>query len=176
MLVLSNILKLAVFHVSDHFWARENQCPKNKKTIFFQDKFYSFKAYAHYFSFIYLATWRTATLGIFIHFMFTNLPRCSQSRNSLIYVYTTQIPSCFLECLITVMFTLLRTTVTQKNFLYYPLTDDNCLEDKIRVQITINILNQKKTHHRQKAFAFCNAIVAYHYLSRNPKSPIETVN
>ena len=126
--------------------------------------------------FICLATSRAAKLGIFTHFMFTNLLRCSQSMNSLIYVYNIQILICFLECLITVVFTLLRTTATEKNVLYYLLTEDNCLKDKIKVQITINILNHEKTHHRQKAFAFCHAIVAYHYLSRNPKFAIETVN
>ena len=47
----------AVFQVGDCFWARENQHPKNEKTIFFQDKFYSLKAHAHYFTvFVYLAT------------------------------------------------------------------------------------------------------------------------
>ena len=45
-----------------------------KKKNFFQDKFYSLKAHAHYFTIlIYLATWRTAKCGIFIHFTFTNL-------------------------------------------------------------------------------------------------------
>ena len=44
---------------------------------------------------MYLEPW-AAKLGIFIHFMFTNLPQCSQSINSLIYVYSIQIPSCFL--------------------------------------------------------------------------------
>ena len=52
------------------------------------------KAHAHYFTvFIYLETWRGAKLGIFTHFTFTNLPWCSQSMNSLIYVYSIQIPS-----------------------------------------------------------------------------------
>ena len=46
-----------VFQVDDCFWARENQRSKNEKTIFFQDKFYSLKAHAHYFTvFVYLAT------------------------------------------------------------------------------------------------------------------------
>ena len=27
-------LTQTVFHISDHFWARENQCRKNQKTIF----------------------------------------------------------------------------------------------------------------------------------------------
>ena len=38
---------------------------------------------------IYLATWRAAKLGIFSHFMFANLPWCSQSMNSLIYILYT---------------------------------------------------------------------------------------
>ena len=52
------------------------------------DIFYSWKAHAHYFTVsIYLATWRAAELCIFTHFMFTNLPRCNNSLNSLIYIY-----------------------------------------------------------------------------------------
>ena len=44
------------------------------------------KAHAHYFTvLIYLATWRAAKLGVFTHFMFSDLSRCSQSINSLIY-------------------------------------------------------------------------------------------
>ena len=43
--------------------------------------------------FIYLKIWRRDKLGIFTHFTFTNLPRSSQSMNSLVYVYSTQIPS-----------------------------------------------------------------------------------
>ena len=90
---------------------------KIKNNFFCQDKFYSLKAHAHYFTvFIYLATWRAAKLGIFTHFTLTNLPRCSQSMNSLIYVYSIQIPSCFLWEL-----DLLYTTPAQKKFLYYPL-------------------------------------------------------
>ena len=42
---------------------------------------------------IYLETWRGAKLGIFTHFTFTHLPWCSQSMNSLLYVYSIQIPS-----------------------------------------------------------------------------------
>ena len=68
-----------------------------KKTIFFHNKFYSLKAHAHYFTvLIYLATWRAAKLGIFTHFTFINLSQCSQSINSLTYVSSMQIPSCFL--------------------------------------------------------------------------------
>ena len=55
---------------------------------------YSLRAHAHYFTvFIYLETWIGAKLGIFTHFTFINLPRCSQSMNSLIYAYFIQIPS-----------------------------------------------------------------------------------
>ena len=55
---------------------------------------YSLKAHAHYFTvFMYLESWGVAKLGIFTHFTFTNLPWCSQSMNSLIYVYSIQIPS-----------------------------------------------------------------------------------
>ena len=69
------------------------------KKLFCQDKFYSLKAYAHYFTIlVYLAPWRAVKLGFFFffHFIFTNLPWCSQSINSLMYVYSIQIPSCFL--------------------------------------------------------------------------------
>ena len=53
----------------------------------------SLKSHAHYFTvFIYLETWRGAKLGIYTHFTFTNSPWCSQSMNSLIYVYSMQIP------------------------------------------------------------------------------------
>ena len=77
--------------------SRENRRPKSQKIFFFQDKFYSLKAYAHCFTvLIYSATSRAAKLGIFTHFSFTNSPRCSQSINSLIYVYSIHIPSCFL--------------------------------------------------------------------------------
>ena len=67
---------------------------KNLKNDFFRDKLYSLKVHAHYFTvLIYLAVWRAAKLGIFTHF---NSPRCSQSIDSQIYVYSIQIPSCFL--------------------------------------------------------------------------------
>ena len=93
---MMSALILAVFHVGGHFWMLENQHPKKTTTIF-PIKLYSLIAHAHYFTiFIYLATWRAAKLGIFTHFMFTNLPQCSQSINSLIYVYSIQILSCFL--------------------------------------------------------------------------------
>ena len=87
----------AVFHVVDAFGREKIGAQKLKKQIFFHDKFYPSKAHVYYFTvLIYLATWRAAKLGIFTHFMFTNLPWCSQSINSLIYVYSIQIPSCFL--------------------------------------------------------------------------------
>ena len=55
---------------------------------------YSLKAHAHYFTvFIYLETWRGTKLGIFTPFIFTNLSWCSQSINSLIYVYSIQMTS-----------------------------------------------------------------------------------
>ena len=71
---------------------------KLKELFFFQYMLYSLKAHAHYFTvFIYLETWRGTKLSIFTHFTFTNLPWCSQSMNSLmnslIYVYSLQIPS-----------------------------------------------------------------------------------
>ena len=87
----------AIFHVGDRFWAQENWYSKSYIANFFQDKFYSLKVHAHYFTVLmYLATWRAPKLGIFTHFTFTNSPRCSQSINTLIYVYSMQIPSCFL--------------------------------------------------------------------------------
>ena len=51
------------------------------------------------YTFIYLPTWRAGKLGIFTHFTFTNLLWCSKSMNSLIYVYSIQIPSSFLGVL-----------------------------------------------------------------------------
>ena len=55
---------------------------KFKKKIF-QGKFYSLRAHADYLTVLkYLATWRTAKLGIFIHSLSRNLPWCSQSINS----------------------------------------------------------------------------------------------
>ena len=69
-----------------HRWpilgARKSAPKKWKNNFFFQDKG--------------SATWRAAKLGIFTHFTLTNLPRCNPSINSLIYVYSIQIPSCFL--------------------------------------------------------------------------------
>ena len=54
--------------------------PKNLKTFFSQYMLYSLKADTHYFTvFIYLRNWRGAKLGIFTHFTFTKLPRCSKS-------------------------------------------------------------------------------------------------
>ena len=77
--------------------ARKSALKKLKKQFFFQNKLYSFKARAHYFADLtHLTIWRAAKLGIFTHFTFTKLPQCNQSINSLIYVYSVQIPSCFL--------------------------------------------------------------------------------
>ena len=72
-------------------------------------------------------TWQLAEmLVVFTHFMFTNLPQCNQSINSLIYVYSSQIPSCFYECLITFRITVLRTTAAPPpKFLYYLLVGDH---------------------------------------------------
>ena len=69
-----------------------------KQFFFFQNNFYSLKAHAYYFTvIIYLAPCRAAKLDIFTHFIFTNIGiRCGQSINSLIYVYSIQVPSCFL--------------------------------------------------------------------------------
>ena len=112
----------ADFHIGDRFWLWENRCPKNQKIFFFQDKFFSLKAHAYYFSvLIYLATWRAAKLGTFTHFTSTNLSWCSQNINSLIYVYSVQIPSCFFMSAWSVVIALLCTTTPQKTFLYYPL-------------------------------------------------------
>ena len=79
-------------------------------------------AHVHYFTVsIYLAIRRAAKLGIFTHFMFTNLPRCSQSMKSLIYRLYRSLTA-FYECLITaVVITLLHTTATKTIFLYYAL-------------------------------------------------------
>ena len=78
---------------------------------------YSLKAHAHYFTvFINLETWRGAKIGIFTHFIFTNLPWCIQSMNSLIYVYSLQIPRWSQTW--SHFFVLLP---PKKKFLYYPL-------------------------------------------------------
>ena len=77
-------LRQAVFHVGGRFWARKNWHPKNLKIIFFQDKLYSLEAYVYEFTvLIYLATWRAAKRSVLTHFTFANLPRYSQSINSL---------------------------------------------------------------------------------------------
>ena len=62
------------------------------------------------------------------HFTFTNLPRCSQSMNSLIYVYSVQIISCFLSVFdysrrsnFVVLAPLPPPPHHQKKFLYYSL-------------------------------------------------------
>ena len=78
---------------------------KTLKNNFFQNKFYSLKAHAHYFTvLICLATSRVAKLGIGTHFMSINLPQCSQSIKSLMYVYYAG-PHLFYECLILVVIT-----------------------------------------------------------------------
>ena len=79
--------------------------PRSLKTIFFQNMFYSLKAHAHYFTIIIcLAPWRADKLGICTHFTSINLPQCSQSIKSLMYVYYTN-PHLFYECLILVVIT-----------------------------------------------------------------------
>ena len=68
------VLTQAVFNVGTAFGRDKIGAQKIKKTIFFQDKFYSVKAHAHYFTvLIYLVTWRAAKLGIFTHFTSINL-------------------------------------------------------------------------------------------------------
>ena len=85
--------KVKGFKIQNLFGTRK-LAPKKLKKKFFQD---FLKVYAHYFTvFIYCATWRAAKLGVFCSFKFTKLPRCSHSINWLKYVYSIQIPSCFL--------------------------------------------------------------------------------
>ena len=73
------------------------------------------KAHAQYFTvLICLATWRAAKLGICTHFTSTNLPQCSQSVTSLMYVYYTD-PHLFYQCLILVV-------ITSSCYLYHPPT------------------------------------------------------
>ena len=114
--------------VFSHQWlllARENQHPKII-IIFSLDKFYSLKAHANYFTIlIYFAAWKAAKLGIFfIHFMFTNLPWCSQSINSLIYVYIlyTDPWLLFMSAWSQSWSHFFILTLSKKIFLYYPLT------------------------------------------------------
>ena len=76
----------AFFQISDRFWVQQ------KINFSFQDKFFSLKAHAHYFTIlIYLATWKAAKLGIFTHFTSINLPQCSKSIDSLMYLYYTDL-------------------------------------------------------------------------------------
>ena len=118
----------AVFNISDHFWAQGNWRPINKKTFSFQDRFCFLKARAHYFTvLIYFANWRTIKLGIFAHFIFTNSPRCSQRINSPIYVYSTQIASCFLWVLDHSHDSTSSYYYRPKKCLYYPLTATNSI-------------------------------------------------
>ena len=91
---------------------------KIKKQFFFQDKFYSLKAQAHYFTvLINLATWRAAKLGIFTRFTSINLLQCIQSINALKCVYYTYHTDThlFYEHLVLVVIAVLCTTVAQKN-------------------------------------------------------------
>ena len=113
----------AVFNISDHFWVQGNWHPINKKTFSFQDRFCFLKAHAHYFTaLIYFANWRAAKLGIFAHFIFTNSPQCNQRINSPIYVYSTQIASCFLWVLDHSHDSTSSYCYRPKKCLYYPLT------------------------------------------------------
>ena len=71
-----------------------NRCPKNEKSIFFPIYIIFFKVSCTLLHCFYiLRNLRSSKLGIITHFIFTNLPRYSQSMNSLIYVYCIQIPS-----------------------------------------------------------------------------------
>ena len=92
ILILFDIIKTtliqAVFHISDRFWEQQNRHTQNWKTFFFQQSSYSLKAHAYYFTvLIHLATWKADKVGIFTDFTSINLPWCSQSINSLMYVY-----------------------------------------------------------------------------------------
>ena len=98
---------------------------KKLKNMFFQDKFCSLKAHAHYFTvLIYLATWRAAKLRIFTHFTSINFLQCSQSINSPL---TDR--HLFYECLFLVVIALLRTTATPPKILYYPWMYDTYIKN-----------------------------------------------
>ena len=98
------------------FWCEKIGTQKILKTTLFQDKLYSLKALAHYFTvLIHLATWRAAKLDIFTHFTSTNLPWCSL--NSLTYAQSIYIcPAAFYEFLITVLIALPCTIDAPKYF------------------------------------------------------------
>ena len=82
--------------------------------------FYSLKAHAHYFTIIIcLAPWRADKLGICTHFTSINLPQCSQSIKSLMYVYYTN-PHLFYECLILVVITSSYYHCPRKNYVLPP--------------------------------------------------------
>ena len=119
--ILENFLKKStlwpqyrLFFTSASAFGRENIGAQ--KNIFFQDKFYSLKSHAYYFNvFRYLATWRADKLGIFTHFTFTKLPRCSQNTNLLILTHKTlyRSPAAFNDSLITLVITLLPASTAQ---------------------------------------------------------------
>ena len=129
---LAPALIQAVFHVGDCFWVRENRRLKNQKNIFFQDKFYSLKALAHYFAvFIYLPTWKSAKLIFLLILCSQTYPDVAKAWTHY-YMYTLyRSPAAFYECLITVVITLFRTTACsctttfsyyRRNFCFKPLT------------------------------------------------------
>ena len=102
--------------------------PKKFKNNFFPRKVVFFngscRIYNYFTVLIYLATWKAAKLHIFIHFTFTNLAQCSQSINWLIYVYSIQIPSCFLWALYQSRDRTSSHYRHPKKFLYYPLKEN----------------------------------------------------
>ena len=62
------------------------------------------------------------TLYFFSHFKLTNFPQCSQSNNSLMYVYFLQIPTCFLWVLDQSSFHFGCAITTQKGFPIPPVS------------------------------------------------------
>ena len=86
-----------------------------------------------------------------------------------------------MPCLVVVEQTYMESTQMKKN---YKLEDRGRQKRESKSLINLNILNcenngpkgHKKPAASGKLFAFCDAIIAYHYLSTNPKLAMETVN
>ena len=114
-LPISSSFVILIFCLTGCFWRRwllfglTKSAPKKLKSSFFLRQGLFFKGSSTYFTvLIYVATRRDAK-RIFTHFTSINLPWCSQSITSLMYVYYTD-PHFFYECLITVVIALLHTS------------------------------------------------------------------
>ena len=81
--------------------------------------------------FIYLAIWRAVKLGVFSNSKSTNLCRCSQSNNLLIYVYYEDSQLLFMSAWSQLCsHSHDRTTAALQNFLYIPCTIRNIIQHR----------------------------------------------